>query len=147
MFYANGSIGELSGTFLRPELHGVFLEHLGRCIHDGLWVGDDSSIENIHGIRKDIVDALRAARIPVIRWPGGCFASSYHWMDGIGPRAKRPLYENNNLWHSVESNQFGTHEFFEFLELIGAKAYLAANIASGTPKEMCDWIEYLHGDA
>lgn len=147
MFYANGSIGELSGTFLRPELHGVFLEHLGRCIYDGLWVGEDSSIENIRGIRKDITDAFRAARIPVIRWPGGCFASSYHWMDGIGPRAKRPLYENNNLWHSVESNQFGTHEFFEFSELIGAKAYLAANIASGTPKEMCDWIEYLHGDA
>jgi alpha-N-arabinofuranosidase len=127
---------------IRPELYGHFLEHLGGCANDGIWVGTDSKIRNIEGLRADIVEALRAIRAPVLRWPGGCFADDYHWEDGVGPRDKRP--RTVNIWwgHSIEDNHFGTHQFMRLCELTGARPYLAGNLGSGTVREMRDWVEY-----
>jgi alpha-L-arabinofuranosidase len=124
------------------HVYGQFAEHLGRSVYEGVWVGPESPIPNTRGIRNDVVQALRAIKVPVIRWPGGCFADEYHWRDGIGPRAKRPV-RKNNWWDSVESNAFGTHEFFDFAQQIGADAYLSVNVASSNPTEMREWIEYL----
>lgn len=130
------------GTISR-EIYGHFIEHLGSCVYDGIWVGEDSKIPNIRGLRKDVVDALKELEIPVLRWPGGCFADQYNWKDGIGPRAQRPK-RINNFWGQVtETNAFGTHEFMDLCELTGAKPYLAANVGSGTPREMQEWLEYL----
>lgn len=127
---------------IRPALHGQFIEHLGTCIDGGIWVGETSPISNIGGIRADVVEALRKLHIPVLRWPGGCFADDYHWIDGVGPRKFRP--RNINLWwgQSIEANAFGTHEFIQFCRLIGAEPYLAANLGSGSPRELRDWVEY-----
>ena len=122
---------------------GQFSEHLGRGIYDGVWVGEDSNIANTRGIRNDVVAALKAIQVPVIRWPGGCFADEYHWRDGIGPRQKRPVRKNNWWGGTPEDNAFGTHEFFDFVEQIGADAYVSANVASSTPSEMRQWIEYM----
>ena len=133
------------GATINKHLYGHFAEHLGRCIYDGFWVGEDSSVPNIGGIRLDIVEALRALNIPNLRWPGGCFADRYHWKDGIGPRKERPALINT-LWGGVtEDNSFGTHEFMALCELIGADAYISGNIGSGTIQEMVDWVEYLTG--
>lgn len=129
------------GVTINPDLYGHFSEHLGRCIYDGLWVGEDSPIPNIDGIRKDVVDALKRIAPPVLRWPGGCFADGYHWRDGIGPRSQRPQ-RVSHWWWEREPNAFGTHEFMRLCELIGAKPYLAGNVGSGTPAEMHDWVEY-----
>ena len=127
---------------IRPELHGHFAEHLGSCTYGGLWVGKNSTVPNINGHRKQAVEYLRALGIPVLRWPGGCFADDYHWRDGIGPAEKRP--KRVNLWWGqyVEDNSFGTHEFIELCRLIGAEPYLAGNVGSGTPQEMREWAEY-----
>lgn len=127
---------------IRPELHGHFAEHLGACTYGGLWVGPDSPIPNINGHRKKAVEYLKQLGIPVLRWPGGCFADDYHWRDGIGPRAKRP--KRVNIWWGMytEDNSFGTHEFVELCRLIGAQPYLAGNVGSGTPAELRDWAEY-----
>lgn len=127
---------------VRPELHGHFAEHLGSCIYGGLWVGRNSSIPNIGGYRKLAVDYLRELGIPVLRWPGGCFADDYHWRDGVGPPEKRP--RTVNLWWGkyTEDNSFGTHEFIGLCRLIGAEPYLAGNVGSGTPRELRDWMEY-----
>jgi alpha-N-arabinofuranosidase len=127
---------------IRPEFYGHFSEHLGACIDQGVWVGPDSKIPNIDGIRNEVVEALRKIRVPVMRWPGGCYADDYHWTDGIGPRESRP--RRVNLWwgHGIETNGFGTHEFMRFCELIGAAPYLAGNLGSGTVREMRDWVEY-----
>jgi alpha-N-arabinofuranosidase len=127
---------------IRPELHGHFAEHLGACTYGGLWVGANSPIPNINGHRKQAVEYLKQLGIPVLRWPGGCFADDYHWRDGIGPRAKRP--KTVNLWWGMytEDNSFGTHEFVELCRLIGAEPYLAGNVGSGTPQELRDWVEY-----
>lgn len=124
------------------HIYGHFAEHLGRCVYGGLWVGEDSEIPNIRGIRKDVIEALRELNVPNLRWPGGCYADEYHWMDGIGPRESRPATVNGN-WGVIENNHFGTHEFFDLCELIGAEAYISGNLGSGTVKEMADWIEYM----
>ncbi len=127
---------------IRPELHGHFAEHLGTCIYGGLWVGKGSRIPNINGHRRQAVEWLRALGIPVLRWPGGCFADDYHWRDGIGPAEKRPKRVNIHWGNYTEDNSFGTHEFIELCRLIGAEPYIAGNVGSGTPQEMRDWVEY-----
>ncbi len=136
---------ETLGT-ISPLLHGHFAEHLGRCCYDGLWVGTDSPIPNRGGFRTDLLTALREVGIPILRWPGGCFADTYHWRDGIGPRASRPrsLAESCGL-RVVEDNQLGTHEFIHLCREIGAEPYLAGNVGSGSPQEMMDWIHYCNG--
>jgi alpha-N-arabinofuranosidase len=129
-------------AIIRPELHGQFAEHLGGCVYGGLWVGEDSKIPNDGGLRLDVLEALKKISIPVLRWPGGCFADDYHWEDGIGPRADRPRRFNAWWGHDVEDNSFGTHEFLRLCKLLNARAYLAGNVGSGTPREMKQWVEY-----
>jgi len=129
------------------EIYGHFSEHLGRCIYDGIWVGPDSDIPNIDGYRKDVLEALKALEVPVLRWPGGCFADDYHWQDGIGPRESRPKISNNNWGGTMEDNSFGTHEFMNFCELIGAQPYISGNVGSGTAEEMAKWVEYVTSDS
>lgn len=131
---------------INRNLYGQFAEHLGRLVYDGLWVGEDSPIPNTHGLRNDVVGALKELHVPVLRWPGGCFADEYHWRDGIGPRDKRPRRPNSS-WGGVDSNAFGTHEFLELCETIGADAYINGNVGSGSPQEMMDWIEYMTSNA
>ncbi|MCP5521354.1 MAG: alpha-N-arabinofuranosidase [Verrucomicrobiales bacterium] len=128
------------------NLYGQFAEHLGRCIYGGIWVGEDSPIPNTRGIRNDVVAALKNINVPVLRWPGGCFADEYHWQDGIGPRADRPTQFNSHWGGVVENNHFGTHEFMDLCEQIGAEPYIAINVGSGTVREMMEWIEYLTSD-
>ncbi|MBQ9355858.1 MAG: alpha-N-arabinofuranosidase, partial [Prevotella sp.] len=106
------------------EIYGQFAEHLGSCIYGGLWVGPESSIPNIDGYRKDVFEALQALHVPVLRWPGGCFADEYHWMDGIGPRDQRPSMKNNNWGGTIEDNSFGTHEFLNLCEMLGCEPYI-----------------------
>jgi len=125
------------------NIYGQFTEHLGRCIYDGIWVGEDSKIPNTRGIRNDVVAALKKIRVPVVRWPGGCFADTYHWMDGIGPRDRRPKTINSSWGGVVENNQFGTHEFMDFCGQIGAAPYLCGNVGSGSVEEMAEWVEYM----
>ena len=127
---------------IRPELHGQFAEHLGSCVYGGLWVGPHSRIPNLNGYRKQAVDYLRELGIPVLRWPGGCFADDYHWRDGIGPVAQRPKRVNIHWGGYVEDGSFGTHEFIGLCRLIGAQPYLAGNVGSGSPEELRNWIEY-----
>ena len=131
------------GGTIRREVYGHFAEHLGRCIYDGFWVGPESSIPNTRGIRNDVVAALRAIDIPVLRWPGGCFADEYHWQDGIGPVDQRPTQINTHWGGVVESNHFGTHEFLDLCHLLGCEPYISANVGSGTVREMQQWVEYL----
>jgi alpha-N-arabinofuranosidase len=127
---------------VRPEFHSHFAEHLGSCVYGGLWVGKDSPIPNINGYRRDAVTWLKELGIPVLRWPGGCFADDYHWRDGIGPAAKRPKRVNLHWGQYVEDNSFGIHEFIGLCRLIGAEPYLAGNVGSGEPRELRDWVEY-----
>ena len=130
-------------SHINPEIYGHFSEHLGRCIYNGIYVGEDSSIPNIKGMRKDIVEAFKDIRLPVLRWPGGCFADEYHWKDGIGEKASRKKMVNTNWGGVTEDNSFGTHEFFTFCELVGCEPYLAGNMGSGTVQELSEWIEYI----
>ncbi|MFC5529794.1 alpha-N-arabinofuranosidase [Cohnella yongneupensis] len=130
------------GTINR-NIYGHFAEHLGRCIYEGLWVGEDSDIPNSDGLRNDVLEALRNLSIPVLRWPGGCFADEYHWKDGIGPRETRKRMVNTHWGGVVENNHFGTHEFFRLCELIGAEPYICGNVGSGTVQEMSEWVEYM----
>ncbi len=131
------------GPTIAPEIYGQFMEHLGRNVYEGIWVGEGSSIPNTRGFRNDTLAALKKLGVPVLRWPGGCFADEYHWRDGIGDRSKRP-HRVNTYWGGViEPNEFGTHEFFELAEMLNAKTYLAVNVGSGTVQEMSDWIEYI----
>jgi alpha-L-arabinofuranosidase len=135
------------GAVIQPELYGQFAEHLGAGIYGGLWVGPDSPIPNTRGWRNDVVQALRALHVPVVRWPGGCFADEYHWRDGIGPRAQRPV-RLNKLWGGVtEDNAVGTHEFFDLVEQIGAQAYVNGNVGTGSAQELADWMEYMVSDS
>ena len=129
---------------INPNIYGHFAEHLGHCIEEGIWVGPDSEIPNVRGIRTDVVEALRKIKPPVIRWPGGCFADSYHWRDGIGPPDQRPKTVNVHWGRVVENNHFGTHEFFDFCKQVGAEPMIAANVGNGTPEELRDWLEYLN---
>jgi alpha-N-arabinofuranosidase len=131
---------------ISKHIYGHFVEHLGRCIYNGLWVGDDSLIPNIRGIRSDIVEALKAIKIPNLRWPGGCFADNYHWKDGIGPREDRPCMVNTDWGHVVENNHFGTHEFMDLCEQLETEPYICGNVGSGTVQEMQQWVEYLTFD-
>jgi alpha-N-arabinofuranosidase len=139
--------GETIGT-ISPLLHGHFAEHLGRCCYDGLWVGRDSKIPNMNGFRADLIEAFRKIGIPMLRWPGGCFADSYHWRDGIGAPGQRPktVAESCGL-RVVDTNAIGTHEFIELCRLIGAEPYLAGNVGSGSPGELCDWVTYCNDTA
>jgi len=135
------------GPVVNRNIYGHFAEHLGRGIYEGIWVGPDSKIPNTRGIRSDVVAALKALNIPVLRWPGGCFADEYHWKDGIGPLDKRPAMINTHWGGVVEDNSFGTHEFMDLVEQLGTDAYITGNIGSGTPQEMMEWVEYLTSDA
>ena len=125
------------------EVYGHFAEHLGRCVYEGIWVGEDSSIPHTRGIRNDVVAALAKLRMPNVRWPGGCFADTYHWKDGVGPRAQRPAIVNVHWGSTTENNHFGTHEFLDFCSLVGTEPYICGNVGSGTVQEMAEWLEYL----
>jgi alpha-N-arabinofuranosidase len=131
---------------INRHIYGHFSEHLGRCIYGGYWVGEDSSVPNTRGIRNDVVQALKDIRIPNLRWPGGCFADEYHWMDGIGPREDRPKMINTHWGGVVEDNSFGTHEFLDLCEQLDAEPYISGNVGSGTVEEMSKWIEYITFD-
>ncbi len=132
------------GVKISKNLYGQFSEHLGRCIYNGLFVGEDSPIPNVRGIRSDVVKALKEARVPLLRWPGGCFADEYHWQDGIGPKENRKRMVNTNWGGVVEDNSFGTHEFMDLCEQVGCEPYINANVGSGTVREMAEWVEYLN---
>jgi len=130
-----------AGAKIDRNLFGQFAEHLGHGVYEGIWVGPDSKIPNTRGIRNDVVAALKELKVPDVRWPGGCFADEYHWRKGIGPQ--RTVTLNPNWGGVMESNTFGTHEFMDFLDQIGAEAYLSVNVGSGTPQEAAEWLEYL----
>lgn len=131
---------------INSEIYGHFSEHLGRCIYGGIYVGENSEIPNTNGIRNDVVKALRDIKIPVLRWPGGCFADEYHWKDGIGPKETRKKMINTHWGGVVEDNSFGTHEFMELCRQLDCKAYINGNLGSGTVQEMSEWVEYLTYD-
>ena len=131
---------------IHREIYGHFAEHLGRGIYQGIYVGEESPIPNENGMRRDVVEALRAIRVPVLRWPGGCFADEYHWMDGIGPKESRKRMINTHWGGVVEDNSFGTHEFFELCRQLGCMAYVNGNVGSGTVQEMSEWVEYMTFD-
>ena len=131
---------------INPEIYGHFSEHLGRCIYEGLYVGENSDIPNVNGMRKDVVDALKEIKIPVLRWPGGCFADEYHWKDGIGPKEKRKKMINTHWGGVLEDNSFGTDEYFELCGQLGCKTYVNGNVGSGTVQEMSEWVEYITFD-
>jgi len=135
------------GPVINRNIYGHFVEHLGRGVYEGIWVGEDSPIPNTRGIRNDVVAALKKINVPVIRWPGGCFADNYHWRDGIGPRDQRPQGINSSWGNVRETNAFGTHEFMDFLGQIGAQPYISVNVGSGTPREQEDWLEYMTAPA
>lgn len=128
---------------IHPELQGHFSEHLGRCIYEGIYVGEKSDIPNVNGMRTDVVEALKEIQVPVLRWPGGCFADEYHWKDGIGPKEGRKKMINTHWGGVVEDNSFGTHEFMELCRQLGCKTYINGNVGSGTVQEMSEWVEYM----
>src|ERR1700761_1490432 len=130
------SIKDTSGPTISRNIYGQFSEDLGRCIYDGFWTGDH--------IRMDVVEALKKIRVPVLRWPGGCYADQYHWRDAIGPRAQRKQTVNTTWGMVSEDNSFGTHEFLQLCELLGCQPYIAGNVGTGTPEEMENWLEYLN---
>ena len=132
-----------AGPKIDRNIFGQFAEHLGHGIYEGVWVGPDSSIPNTRGIRNDVVAALKAIKVPNVRWPGGCFADEYHWRNGIGPADKRTVTLNPNWGGVIEPNSFGTHEFMDFVDQIGAEAYVSVNVGSGTPREASEWLEYM----
>ncbi|MCF2647785.1 alpha-N-arabinofuranosidase [Niallia circulans] len=131
------------GPKISKHIYGQFAEHLGRCIYEGVWVGKDSDIPNVNGIRKDVVAALKEIQVPVVRWPGGCFADEYHWKDGIGPVENRSTIVNTHWGGVTENNHFGTHEFFELIRQLECEAYINGNVGSGTVQEMQEWVEYM----
>ncbi|MYN17823.1 alpha-N-arabinofuranosidase [Rugamonas sp. FT107W] len=135
------------GAVINKDIYGQFAEHLGTGIYEGMWVGPKSKIPNTKGWRNDVVGALKAMHVPLVRWPGGCFADEYHWKDGIGPREKRPVKVNTNWGGVAESNAVGTHEFFDLVDLLGADAYVNGNLGTGSAQEMSEWIEYMTSDS
>ena len=148
-------LNEPLGT-ISSDIYGHFVEHLGGVVYDGIWVGENSKVPNINGIRKELIDEMKKIKAPVVRYPGGCFADSYDWQDGIGPADKRP--RRTNFWEGVESasgpashkyetNRFGTNEFVQFCKLIGAEPYLAANVRSLNAKDFYRWVEYCNSPA
>ena len=128
---------------ISPEIYGQFSEHLGRGIYGGLYVGENSDIPNTNGMRNDVVNALKEIKVPVLRWPGGCFADEYHWMDGIGPKENRKKMVNTHWGGVTEDNSFGTHEYFELVKQLGCRTYINGNVGSGTGQEMSEWVEYM----
>lgn len=130
-----------TGPKIDRNIFGQFAEHLGHGIYEGIWVGPDSAIPNTRGIRNDVVTALKALKVPNVRWPGGCFADEYHWRNGVGPQ--RAVTLNPNWGGVVETNAFGTREYMDFLNQIGAEAYVSVNVGSGTPREAAEWLEYM----
>ena len=134
--------GNRSKGRINRNIYGHFAEHLGRCIYNGIYVGENSSIPNVNGMRTDIVNALKAMGIPVLRWPGGCFADTYHWRDGIGPKDSRKKIVNTNWGGVTEDNSFGTHEFMELCRQLNCEPYISGNVGSGTVQEFSDWVEY-----
>lgn len=128
---------------IEPEIYGHFSEHLGRCIYEGIYVGENSDIPNVNGMRTDVVEALKELKVPMLRWPGGCFADEYHWKDGIGPKETRKKMINTHWGGVVEDNSFGTHEFMELCRQLGCKTYINGNLGSGTVQEMSEWVEYM----
>ena len=128
---------------IEPEIYGHFSEHLGRCIYEGIYVGENSDIPNVNGMRTDVVEALKELKVPMLRWPGGCFADEYHWKDGIGPKETRKKMINTHWGGVVEDNSFGTHEFMELCRQLGCKTYVNGNLGSGTVQEMSEWVEYM----
>jgi alpha-N-arabinofuranosidase len=129
-----------NGSVINKNIYGHFSEHLGACIYNGIYVGKDSPIPNTNGIRNDIIDALKNIKVPVLRWPGGCFADEYHWKNGVGERTRMI----NTCWGGfVEDNSFGTHEFMELCDLVGCEPYICGNVGSGTVREMSEWVEYM----
>jgi alpha-L-arabinofuranosidase len=137
---------KIAKTKIDRNIYGHFSEHLGRCIYEGYWVGEESEIPNVRGIRTDVVNALRKIKTPVMRWPGGCFADEYHWMDGIGPRENRPTMINTHWGGVVENNHFGTHEFMDLCAQLDCEPYVCGNVGSGTVQEMSQWVEYMTFD-
>jgi alpha-N-arabinofuranosidase len=135
------------GAQVNRQLFGQFAEHLGAGIYGGIWVGEDSKIPNTRGYRNDVLQALRDLKVPVIRWPGGCFADEYNWREGVGPHAKRPVKINTHWGGVTEPNSFGTHEFMDFAELVGAEAYISGNVGSGSARELAEWVEYVTSPA
>ncbi|HEY1392612.1 MAG TPA: alpha-L-arabinofuranosidase C-terminal domain-containing protein, partial [Methylibium sp.] len=138
---------EAAGPRIEPEVYGQFAEHLGTGIYGGLWVGPESKIPNTRGWRNDVVDALRKLQVPVVRWPGGCFADDYDWHDGIGNPAKRPARLNKIWGNVIEPNRVGTHEYMDLVEQLGAQAYIAGNMGSMPPRAMAQWLEYMTSDS
>jgi alpha-N-arabinofuranosidase len=142
-----------AGPVISPHIYGHFIEHLGGVIYDGVWVGRNSSIPNVNGIRRQFVDDMKRIGAPNLRWPGGCFADGYHWRDGIGNAAARP--RTYNYWQrsmppgmdATETNQFGVQEFMHLCRLVGAEPYLAANVGSGSPREFHEWVQYCNAPA
>jgi alpha-N-arabinofuranosidase len=132
-----------AGPTISRHIYGHFAEHLGHCIYDGFWVGPESAVPNVRGIRTDVVEALRNLHIPVLRWPGGCFADEYHWQDGVGPLESRRGMVNTHWGGVTEDNRFGTHEFMDLCEQLGCEPYICGNVGSGTVQEMQQWVEYL----
>ena len=132
---------DLGKLTIDKNIYGHFSEHLGACIYGGYWVGEDSPIPNTRGIRNDVVEALKKIEIPILRWPGGCFADEYHWKDGIGPKDKRPPMINTHWGRVIENNHFGTHEFLDLCEQLGCEPYICGNVGSGTVREMQEWID------
>jgi alpha-N-arabinofuranosidase len=133
-------------TTINRNIYGHFSEHLGHCIYDGFFVGEKSAIPNTRGVRNDVVEALKKSRIPVLRWPGGCFADEYHWMDGIGPKDRRPTMINTHWGGVTEDNSFGTHEFLDLCQQLGCEPYICGNVGSGSVREMQQWVEYMTSD-
>lgn len=131
---------------INKDIYGHFAEHLGRCIYEGIYVGENSNIPNVNGMRIDVVNALKDMGIPVLRWPGGCFADEYHWKDGIGDKANRKKMINTHWGGVVEDNSFGTHEYFELCRQLGCDTYINGNVGSGSVMEMNEWIEYMTFD-
>ncbi|WP_028551569.1 alpha-N-arabinofuranosidase [Paenibacillus sp. UNC451MF] len=131
---------------ISEHIYGHFAEHLGRCIYEGIWVGEDSPIPNTEGFRNDVLEALKQINIPVLRWPGGCFADEYHWKDGVGPKENRKRMVNTHWGGLVENNHFGTHEFMRLCELLDCEPYICGNVGSGSVQEMQEWIEYMTFD-
>lgn len=132
-------------VIINRNIYGHFAEHLGRCIYDGFYVGEDNTtLPHTQGVRNDVIEALKELKVPVLRWPGGCFADTYHWMDGIGPKEERPSMINQWWGGVTEDNSFGTHDFLNLCKQIGAAPYLAGNVGSGEVKELADWVQYVN---
>src|SRR5690606_35641536 len=135
---------DATGPKIDRNIFGQFAEHLGTGIYGGVWVGEDSDIPNVRGIRTDVVEALRAIKVPNVRYPGGCFADEYHWRDGVGPNRRSTV--NANWGGAIEPNTFGTDEFFDFIDMIDSAAFISVNVGSGTIQEAADWVAYMTAD-